>query len=337
MFKALHYPLLSHNTFGIEVYSDRFVEFVTEEEIRAFFQDTSQHDDTCFVIGGGSNLLFCKDYPGTILHSALQGMEVVNETNEELHLRVGSGVVWDGLVAYCVQHGWGGMENLSLIPGEVGASAVQNIGAYGAEVSSLIISVEAVDMKTGETRCFSNEDCQYAYRNSIFKGELKGKYFITYVTYRLMKRPQPNLGYAGLQQALAGITSPTLAEVREAVIAIRREKLPDPAELGNAGSFFMNPVVPRSQYEALLCQYPGMPHYSVDEAHVKIPAGWMIEQCGWKGRSEGRAAVHNRQALVLVNTGGATAAEIVHLASCVAASVHEKFGIAIHPEVNYIQ
>ena len=271
------------------------------------------------------------------MHSGIRGMETVDETDDSVEIRVGAGEVWDDFVACAVAHGWYGAENLSLIPGEVGASAVQNIGAYGVEVKDLIVDVETIEVATGQKRRFTNAECRYAYRSSIFKHELKGQYIVTYVTYRLGKRPVFHLDYGNIRAELerrgCGVT---LESVREVVIAIRESKLPDPKVLGNAGSFFMNPIVPRARFESLLAEYPDMPHYPVDEDRVKIPAGWMIDRCGWKGKAIGRAAVHDKQALVLVNLGGATGEEVMHLAAEVVRSVRETFGIDIHPEVNYI-
>ena len=332
-----HYSLLAHNTFGMDVEAARFAEYDSEQELCDFLKAEKGKLSPFLHIGAGSNLLFRGDYEGWILHSRIRGYQIVSETGEAVEIRVGAGEVWDDFVAYTVAHGWYGAENLSLIPGEVGASAVQNIGAYGVEVKDLIVSVETVEAATGEKRRFDVEECRYAYRSSIFKQELKGKYIVTYVTYRLSKKPVFHLEYGNIRAEMERGQCPlTLGAVRQVVIRIRRSKLPDPAELGNAGSFFMNPVVPRSKYEELVSRYPDMPSYKVDEDHVKIPAGWMIDRCGWKGKALGRAAVHDRQALVLVNLGGATGAEVMRLAGEVVRSVHEKFGIDIHPEVNYI-
>ncbi|WP_300724989.1 UDP-N-acetylmuramate dehydrogenase [uncultured Bacteroides sp.] len=331
------YPLLAHNTFGMDVKAARFVEYDSEEELCDFLKAEKVHLHPFLHIGGGSNLLFKGDYDGLILHSAIRGREVVAETADYVDVRVGAGEVWDDFVAYTVGQGWYGAENLSLIPGEVGASAVQNIGAYGVEVKDLIVSVDTIEVATAEKRVFPTEECRYAYRESIFKNELKGRYIVTYVTYRLSKLPVFHLDYGNIRAELEKMQCPlSLQTVRDVVIAIRKSKLPDPAELGNAGSFFMNPIVSRNKFEELLKEYPSMPHYIVDENRVKIPAGWMIDQCGWKGKALGRAAVHDKQALVLVNLGGATGAEVMHLAEEVVRSVRDRFGIEIHPEVNYI-
>ena len=251
-------------------------------------------------------------------------------------LRCGSGLVWDEVVAQCVAEGLYGAENLSLIPGEVGASAVQNIGAYGAEVKDLITTVEAIEMKTGRIVQFTNAQCEYAYRQSRFKRDWKDRFFITHVTYRLCRTFVPHLDYGNIKAALAekGINMPTPIELRQVIIDIRNAKLPDPKVEGNAGSFFMNPIVERSKFEALKDLYPDMPHYIIDDERVKIPAGWMIEQCGWKGKTLGRAGVHHKQALVLVNKGGAEGRDVLTLCHRIQGDVKAKFGIDIYPEVN---
>ena len=329
-----NYSLLQHNTFGMNVRAKRFFEYKSVEELQQLIKSVPI-DEPLLHIGGGSNLLFTGDYEGTILHSAIKGIEVVDETDDNILVRVGAGVVWDDFVAYCCEHNWGGVENLSLIPGEVGASAVQNIGAYGSEAKDTIALVEAVELRSGQLRVLGNAECNYAYRQSIFKQELKGKYAITYVTYKLDKHPVLKLDYGNIRTELQSKEHVTISDVRQAIIDIRNTKLPDPKILGNAGSFFMNPVVSREKFLSIQKDYPLMPFYEVDNG-VKIPAGWMIEQCGWKGKSLGRAAVHDKQALVLINLGGATSDEIIALSDAVCKSVKDKFGVDIHPEVNFI-
>ena len=329
-----NYSLLQHNTFGMNVRAKRFFEYKSVEELQQLIKSVPI-DEPLLHIGGGSNLLFRGDYEGTILHSAIKGIEVVDETDDNILVRVGAGVVWDDFVAYCCEHNWGGVENLSLIPGEVGASAVQNIGAYGSEAKDTIVLVEAVELRTGQLRVLGNAECNYAYRQSIFKQELKGKYAITYVTYKLDKHPVLKLDYGNIRTELQSKEHVTISDVRQAIIDIRNTKLPDPKILGNAGSFFMNPVVSREKFLSIQKDYSQMPFYEVDNG-VKIPAGWMIEQCGWKGKSLGRAAVHDKQALVLINLGGATSDEIIALSDAVCKSVKDKFGVDIHPEVNFI-
>ena len=331
------YPLLLHNTFGMDVKATLFIEYGSVEELKEVLRMPEVKEGRWLHIGGGSNLLFTGDYPGAVLHSAIKGHEIVKENGEEVIVRVGAGEVWDDFVAYTVAQGWYGAENLSLIPGEVGASAVQNIGAYGVEAKDLITEVEAVDVNTGEERVFKNEECGYTYRESVFKLSLKRRYVLTQVSFRLKKTPSYQLDYGNVRAELekrgCGLT---LENVRQTIIDIRSAKLPDPKKQGNAGSFFMNPMVSRSQFEALLAQYPQMPHYEVDARRVKIPAAWMIDQCGWKGKHWGRAGVHDKQALVLVNLGGATGKEIIRLSEEIQKSVYEKFGVCISPEVNYV-
>lgn len=328
------YSLLSHNTFGIDVSASRFLEYASVEELQQ--QIAQGAVTTPFLhIGGGSNLLFTKDYDGLILHSCIEGIEVTEEDERTVSVRVGAGVVWDDFVAYCVAHGWYGAENLSLIPGEVGAGAVQNIGAYGVEVKDLITAVETVNIQ-GDQRVYSIEECGYAYRNSIFKRPENKSVFITYVRFRLSKEEYYTLDYGTIRQELGKYPELTLPVVRKVIIDIRESKLPDPKVMGNAGSFFMNPIVSKEKLLALQQEYPQIPYYELADGQVKIPAGWMIDQCGWKGKSLGPAAVHDKQALVLVNRGGAKGSDIIALSDAVRASVREKFGIDIHPEVNFV-
>lgn len=331
------YSLLSHNTFGMDIKASLFIEYTSVEELKEILRRYLLEEGCWLHIGGGSNLLFKGDYPGIILHSAIKGYEILEENEQEVIVRVGAGEVWDDFVAYSVDKGWYGAENLSLIPGEVGASAVQNIGAYGMEAKDLIVNVETVEVATGEERIFTNAECAYAYRESAFKLSLKGKYIITKVSYRLKKTPCYHLDYGNVRAELekSGIAL-TLSNVREVIIKIREGKLPDPKVQGNAGSFFMNPIISRVQFEALLAEYPQMPHYEVDAERVKIPAAWMIDQCGWKGKRLGNASVHDKQALVLVNAGGATGEEVIRLSEAIQKSVFDKFGIRISPEVNFI-
>ena len=349
MKEVLNYSLRDYNTFGIESRCQRFLEYATLEEACDVARSIQSEDEKALIVGQGSNLLLTGDFRGTVIHSAIKGYEVVEahsdidsrqKTSDEIRcVRVGSGEVWDDFVSWCVENGWYGAENLSLIPGEVGAAAVQNIGAYGSEVCNIISSVEAVELHTGRQCRFSASDCQYGYRMSKFKKEWKNRYLITYVTFLLrVGNVILNTSYGNIRQELdkRGIVEPSLAQLRNVIIDIRQQKLPDPKTLGNAGSFFMNPVVDISLFERLLAEYPQMPHYHVDDFYEKIPAGWLIERCGWKGRSLGPAAVHDKQALVLVNLGGATGRDIVSLSDAIRHDVSEKFGIDIHPEVNIV-
>ena len=326
------FQLRPYNTFGIEARAAEFIDYTDARDLSDIFPLAGVA--RWLHIGGGSNLLFTRDYDGLVLHSSATGVEVVAEDDETVDVRACAGLGWDDFVSMCVGCGWTGAENLSLIPGEVGASAVQNIGAYGVEACDLIRRVETFDTENRCHRTFGVSECGYSYRDSRFKHERQ--YIVTHVTYRLSKRFKPDLSYGNLSSIFAGQEDRlTPAALREAVIGIRRAKLPDPEVTGNAGSFFMNPVVSEDKYRQLLSVYPSMPAYKV-AGGVKLPAGWLIDRCGWKGRSLGRAGVHPKQALVLVNLGGATAEDIMRLAATIEADVADKFGVAIKPEVNYI-
>ena len=333
-----HYSLLPHNTFGIQADCDRFIDMETEDDVMKLKDMLDDKDMPLLIIGRGSNLLLTDDYHATVLHCSIKGKTIVKEDGNSVLLRCGAGEEWDSIVDYCVAHDWQGIENLSLIPGEVGASAVQNIGAYGTEVKEIIHSIEAVEISTGKKHTFTNEQCEYSYRQSKFKNEWKDRFIITHVTYRLEKSTDyiPKVDYGNIKSELErkGISLPTMKDIRDVVISIRKDKLPDPEVEGNAGSFFMNPIVEKATFMNLLEQYPDMPHYNVDSEREKIPAGWMIDQCGWKGKTLGKAGVHDRQALVLVNRGGATGKDILLLCNTIRNDVRQKFGIDIHPEVN---
>lgn len=333
-----NYSLKAHNTFGIEAKCKRFLEFENEPEAIKVAEILRTSAEPFIIIGGGSNLLLTKDFDGIVVRSAVKGYEFEQKGETEVRMTCGSGEVFDDMVAASIEAGYYGMENLSLIPGDVGASAVQNIGAYGVEAKDLILCVWMIDIATGKPCIIGNEECEYSYRQSRFKQDWKNRFLITRVTYALTKTFVPHLDYGNICAELEqkGIAEPTAQQLRETIIDIRNAKLPDPKVTGNAGSFFMNPIVSREKYEMLAAQNEGMPHYEVDAERVKIPAGWMIDQCGWKGRSLGRAGVHEKQALVLVNRGGATGDEIVRLCEAIQRDVKEKFDITIHPEVNII-
>ena len=331
------YSLKAHNTFGIDVKCKRFLEYENDSEAFEVAKILRKSKLPYIIIGGGSNLLLTKDFEGIVVHSGIKGYYFEEDDFCE-RMTCGSGETWDDMVAASIEAGYYGMENLSLIPGDVGASAVQNIGAYGVEAKDLILSVWMVEIPTGEIRMLGNEECEYGYRQSRFKQDWKNRFLITRVTYGLSKTFTPHLDYGNIRAELErkGIKEPTAQQLRDTIIDIRNAKLPDPKVEGNAGSFFMNPVVTKARYEKLAAQYPDMPHYRVDSRHEKIPAGWMIEQCGWKGKSLGRAGVHDKQALVLVNRGGATGEEIVALSNAIRKDVKAKFDIEIHPEVNVV-
>ena len=328
-----NYSLKAHNTFGIDAKCSRFLEFENELEAAEVAQILRKSTLPYIIIGGGSNLLLTKDFEGIVVRSGIKGYTFDGDC-----MKCGSGEVWDDMVAVSIQAGYYGMENLSLIPGDVGASAVQNIGAYGVEAKDLIVNVWAIEIATGKACMWRNEECGYSYRQSRFKHDWKNQYLIIRVSYRLSRTFTPHLDYGNIRAELEkkGIQEPTAQQLRDVIIDIRNAKLPDPKVMGNAGSFFMNPIVSREKYESLAATYENMPHYPVDAAHEKIPAGWMIDQCGWKGKKMGRAGVHNKQALVLVNCGGAKGEEIVALCQQIQHDVKAKFGIDIYPEVNII-
>lgn len=331
-----NYSLERHNTFHLPVKTRWFMEYANEEELERILRDEYFQECLSLHIGEGSNLLFINDFNGIVLHSQIKGISVAKETDDSILLRVGAAERWDDVVAYAVSKGWGGIENLSLIPGEAGAAAVQNIGAYGTEIKDVVETVEAYNQLSFEKRIFTREECLYDYRKSFFKNEHNDPYIVTYINLRLNKHPQFALNYGNLKEELAGCTEITLQVVRDAVIAIRRRKLPDPEVLGNAGSFFMNPVIPMAHYEKLKEQYPEMPSYPAGEGKMKIPAGWLIEQCGFKGKAHGPVGVYEKQALVLVNLGGAQGNEIALVAESIRTAVRERFGIEIMPEVKYV-
>ena len=329
-----NYSLLPHNTFGIEATAATFVDFSSVDALKQYLAE--EFKGYPIVIGGGSNLLFTGDFEGTVFHSRIMGIDVVGENDTDVFVRVGSGVNWDEFVAYCVEQGWHGLENLSAIPGEVGASAVQNVGAYGVEAGELIEKVEAVAIADAADRTFTHDECCFAYRDSIFKNTEKGKNIITYVTFRLAKEAAFKLSYGNLAEKVEELGGATLANVRRAVCEIRAAKLPNPSDIGSAGSFFMNPVVPAEMASSLKSEYSSMPQYPAGDGFVKISAGWLIEQCGWKQTPHPHVGVYEKQALVVVNRGGATGIEVMEFATAVVESVKEKFGITLHMEVNVI-
>ncbi len=332
--------LRPYTTFGIEAQANYFADIASETDLDTLFQLNEFNDLPKLILGGGSNLLLTQDFPGLTLRLTLGGITVVRQDDAHIYIQAGAGVGWHDLVMYCVENNFAGMENLSLIPGTVGAAPMQNIGAYGVEIEQVFDHLEAIHIETGEKRRFDHADCQFGYRESVFKHDLKGQYIITSVTFRLDKTPTFHTRYGAISETLAemGITDETMSirAISDAVIRIRRSKLPDPAEIGNAGSFFKNPEIPAIQFDQLKDTYPAMPGYPVGDDMVKVPAGWLIEQAGWKGYRTGDAGIHAKQALVLVNYGRATGHEILALAHQVQASVLDKFGITINPEVNIL-
>ncbi|MBQ5627293.1 MAG: UDP-N-acetylmuramate dehydrogenase [Bacteroidaceae bacterium] len=326
--------LLKRNTFGIEAKAARLVEFSSVDALVDFL--AGGFSGKSLVIGGGSNLLFVDDFDGTVFHSTIMDIDVVEESADDVLLRVGSGVNWDALVAYTVEKGWCGLENLSLIPGEVGASAVQNVGAYGVEAGDLIEKVDTVRIADAVACSFTKADCDFAYRHSIFKAAEKGRHIVTYVTYRLHKSVCFKLSYGNLKDKVEELGGATLANVRRAVCEIREAKLPNPEQVGSAGSFFMNPIVDAAKAAVLKEEYPAMPQYALADGSVKLSAGWLIEQCGWKQTPHEHVGVYKHQALVVVNLGGATGRDVLDFAQAVVASVKEKFGVCLNMEVNAI-
>lgn len=326
------------NTFGLDADARYFINVRSVDELTAVLRDPEWKGTSKFILGGGSNILLTQNVDALVIHPGIKGIMVLEETEETVVLAVGAGEVWHDFVMYCVDNGYGGVENLSLIPGTVGAAPMQNIGAYGVEIKSVIDSVEAVDIESGEKRVFSNAECEFGYRESVFKKALKHQYVITGATFRLSKKPVLNAAYGDVQKTLQemGAENPTIRDISEAIMQIRRSKLPDPAEIGNAGSFFKNPEIPVAQFAQLRESFPEVPGYPVDAETVKVPAGWLIERAGWKGYREGEIGVHARQALVLVNYGGGTGAQIKALSEKIQASVADKFGVRLNAEVNFI-
>ncbi len=328
--------LQAFNTFGIDVKARWFIEIDSVVKATEFLVDNLNAGQKVWILGGGSNLLLKNDLEGLVLRNTIKGKEVVRETEEHVYLKVGAGENWHELVLYCLENNWGGIENLSLIPGNVGAAPIQNIGAYGVELKDVFVELDTLSLATGNPRRFKAADCQFGYRDSYFKRAGKGKFLITSVTLRLSKAPhQLNTSYGAIESELAVLAAPhTIQQVSEAVIKIRQSKLPDPAEIGNSGSFFKNPVIAESAFAELQLAYPKVPHYPQPDGQVKVPAGWLIEQAGWKGKRIDNYGVHAKQALVLVNYGGASGADIYALSEQVLQSVKAKFNIQLEREVN---
>jgi UDP-N-acetylmuramate dehydrogenase len=332
-----NFQLKKHHTFGTEAFAKYYFEFTETDDLKGFLTTNNEWKESpILILGEGSNLLFIDDFQGLVINPNIPGIKIVHEDRNNIWLEVGSGVVWDQLVEYAVFNQWGGIENLSLIPGKVGAAAVQNIGAYGMEIQNRIESVTGIDLETQTEYSIEAVDCLFAYRNSIFKNQLKDRFIITSVVFKLDKFPEFILNYGDLKTETEKLGTVNLRNIRKAVMGIRESKLPDPKVYGNAGSFFKNPIVETSQAEKLLSDFPKMPHYPAPEGKTKLAAGWLIEQCGWKGFLRGDAGVHEKQALVLVNYGNATGKEIYGLSEEIKQSVQEKFGVELEREVNVI-
>ncbi|MDD2527306.1 MAG: UDP-N-acetylmuramate dehydrogenase [Lentimicrobiaceae bacterium] len=335
--KLQHNILLKpYNTFGMSVISRDFVEITSESELPELLKIINQYPGRVMFLGGGSNVLFTRDFDGLIVKISLYGIKTLHQDDEVIYVRGMAGENWDNFVQYCVTRNYGGLENLSLIPGNVGTSPIQNIGAYGVELKDTFHMLEAVSLRSGEFREFYAEECAFGYRDSVFKNELKDKYLILAVIFKLNKRPVLNTSYGAIAEELQKMKlSPSVKNIATCITNIRRSKLPDPAVLGNAGSFFKNPVIPAEQAQLLKVKYPEMPVYPAEDG-VKLAAGWLIEQCGLKGYRSSHAGVHQNQALVLVNYGHATGSEILALAELIMAEVSNRFNINLQPEVNII-
>ncbi len=331
-----NFSLKEYNTFGLDAQAAHWAPFGSETELRSILKGAPR---PWMVLGGGSNVVFVRDWPGTLLHNRIQGFKVLRTFRRKVWVQAGGGDSWHQLVLWALAQGFGGLENMSLIPGTVGAAPIQNIGAYGVELKDVFVRLEAVHLESGKKRIFYQHDCRFGYRDSLFKHEAKGQYAITRVTFSLTLPPhRVNIQYGDIRRQLdsMGVTRPDINDVSQAVIAIRSSKLPDPAVIGNCGSFFKNPELAVDAWAQLKEKYPETPHFPLPEGRVKVPAGWLIEQCGWKGKRVGNTGAYDKQALVLVNHGNATGAEVKALAEAIQASVAERFGVRLETEVNLI-
>lgn len=328
--------LKPYNTFGIDVKARQFVEITQLSDLQTLLKEHSQ--TPLLILGGGSNVLFTQDFEGLVVQIKLKGIRIFHEDDTHIQLEVAAGEVWHDLVMHCVTQGYGGIENLSLIPGTVGAAPMQNIGAYGVEIKQVLETVQAIERSTGKLRIFSNNECKFGYRESVFKNIYKDQFIITGITLNLTKQPQFNISYGAIKETLQAnnVTDLSVRAISQAVCQIRSNKLPNPAEIGNAGSFFKNPEIPVAQFDELKQKFPHIVGYPIGDTQIKVPAGWLIEQSGWKGKRFGNVGVHTRQALVLVNYGGGNGAEIRKLSQDIQVSVYQKFGIKIKPEINIV-
>ncbi len=325
--------LKPYNTFGIQANAKRFVTVNSIKELKEIIAS----EKSLFLLGGGSNILLTDDVKKLVIHINTKGIIVNDFDKNEVLVTAEAGENWHELVLWCVSQNYGGLENLALIPGNVGTSPIQNIGAYGVEIKDVFQQLEAIDIETGKTKIFTNSDCNFGYRNSVFKNELKGKYIISNVTFKLTKKNHNiNISYGAIKELLTDKENPSIKEIADAVIAIRQSKLPDPKKIGNSGSFFKNPVITSDLFKELSEKHPEIPHYRISKNEIKIPAGWLIEQCGFKGKRFGDAGVHEKQALVLVNYNNATGKEIYALAQKIQQKVMETFKISLEIEVNVI-
>ncbi len=330
------FSLKELNTFGLSVLAKSYVEVFDIQQFKLLLNNSK--DANVMILGGGSNILLTKDYDGLVIKNTIKGIEILDVNDDDVTIKVGAGEVWHEFVLYCIENGFGGVENLSLIPGTVGAAPMQNIGAYGVEIKDVFHSLEALNLETLEVEIFDNNDCKFGYRQSIFKNTHKGKYAIVNVTFQLSKKPMLNTSYGAIQEVLSSndISAPTIKDVSDAVISIRQSKLPNPDEIGNAGSFFKNPAISVDKFNLLKASFTNIPSYELPNEGVKVPAGWLIESCGWKGKRIGDIGVHDKQALVLVNHGNGHGIDLYRLAKDIQQSVKDKFGIELEMEVNVL-
>ncbi|MFL2579472.1 MAG: UDP-N-acetylmuramate dehydrogenase [Parvicellaceae bacterium] len=333
-----NYPLLKLNTFGVDVKAKYFTSINTINELIEVTNTNVFKDLELLILGGGSNILFTKDFDGLVILNNIKGKEIIDQNQQSIFLKVGAGENWHELVMYCVDNGWGGIENLSLIPGNTGTAPMQNIGAYGVEIKETFVELEALEISSGKIVKFNNSDCEFGYRESVFKNKMKNQYIILNITLELKKNPVLNINYGDVKAILESqnIKNPAIKEVSNAIISIRQSKLPDPKKIGNSGSFFKNPIVSLNQLELIKKKYPNVVNYEINENEFKIAAGWMIERAGWKGKKFNNYGVHEKQALVLVNYGLANGMEIFELSEKIILDIKDKFGITLEREVNII-
>ena len=333
-----NYPLLKLNTFGVDVKAKYFTSINTINELIEVTNTNVFKDLELLILGGGSNILFTKDFDGLVILNNIKGKEIIDQNQQSIFLKIGAGENWHELVMYCVDNGWGGIENLSLIPGNTGTAPMQNIGAYGVEIKETFIELEALEISSGKIVKFNNSDCEFGYRESVFKNKMKNQYIILNITLELKKNPVLNINYGDVKAILESqnIKNPGIKEVSNAIISIRQSKLPDPKKIGNSGSFFKNPIISLNQLELIKKKYPNVVNYEINENEFKIAAGWLIERAGWKGKKFNNYGIHEKQALVLVNYGLANGMEIFELSEKIILDIKDKFGITLEREVNII-
>ena len=333
-----NYPLLKLNTFGVDVKAKYFTSINTINELIEVTKTNVFKDLELLILGGGSNILFTKDFDGLVILNNIKGKEIIDQNQQSIFLKIGAGENWHELVMYCVDNGWGGIENLSLIPGNTGTAPMQNIGAYGVEIKETFIELEALEISSGKIVKFNNSDCEFGYRESVFKNKMKNQYIILNITLELKKNPVLNINYGDVKAILESqnIKNPAIKEVSNAIISIRQSKLPDPKKIGNSGSFFKNPIVSLNLLELIKKKYPNVVNYEINENEFKIAAGWLIERAGWKGKKFNNYGIHEKQALVLVNYGLANGMEIFELSEKIILDIKDKFGIKLEREVNII-